>query len=309
MDSNLDLACITETWFKDTVNDNAIHIPGYKLVRKDRTFTSHGGVCIYIREEFQCFRLNAFESDNAEVLYIKIRPRRLPQGIPCIVVKTIYHPPSNNNSSMIDYLVNSLSAIESEISNCGIILAGDLNHLDTTSIKRQFRLKQLVDFPTRGRNTLDVILTNMPTFYEKPVKSSPFGLSDHCTITISPISKTKGDNKPVKIVSRDLRPSKKDQLGRYLSSIDWTILASIDLVEDKAKLLEDYVTIGLDNIMPIRTITVHSKDAPWMTCELKSQIRKRQLALQQGNDTLFRYYRTLLIAIERSVGGIITQVK
>ena len=114
---------------------------------------------------------------------------------------------------MIDYLVNSLSAIESEIPNCGIILAGDLNHLDTSSIKRQFRLKQLVDFPTRGRNTLDVILTNMPTFYEKPVKSSPFGLFDHCTITISPISKTKGDNKPVKIVSRDLRPSKKEQLG------------------------------------------------------------------------------------------------
>ena len=76
----------------------------------------------------------------------------------------------------------------------------------------------------------------MPTFYEKPVKSSPFGLSDHCTITISPISKTKGNNKPVKIVSRDSRPSKKDQLGRYLSSIDWSILASIESVEDKAKL-------------------------------------------------------------------------
>ena len=71
LDSNLDLACITETWLKDTVNDNAIHIPGYKLVRKDRTFASHGGICVYIRVEFQCFRLDAFESDNAEVLYIK----------------------------------------------------------------------------------------------------------------------------------------------------------------------------------------------------------------------------------------------
>ena len=88
------VACITETWLKDTVNDNAIHIPGYKLIRKDRTFTSHGGVCIYIREEFQCFQLDALESDNVEVLYIKIRPRRLPRGIPCIVVGTIYHAPA-----------------------------------------------------------------------------------------------------------------------------------------------------------------------------------------------------------------------
>ena len=46
--------------------------------------------------------------------------------------------------------------------------------------------------------------------------------------------------------------------------------------------------------MPKRSITVHSKDAPWMTCELKSQIRKRQLALQQGNDILFKYYRNLV---------------
>ena len=127
-----------------------------------------------MREEFQCFGLDAFKSDNAEVLYIKIRPRRLPRGIPCVVVGTIYHLPSNNNSSMIDYLVNSLSAIESEIPNCGIILAGDLNHLDTSSIKRQFRLKQLVDFPTRGRNTLDIILTNMPTLYEKIFSLWPF---------------------------------------------------------------------------------------------------------------------------------------
>ena len=55
--------------------------------------------------------------------------------------------------------------------------------------------------------------------------------------------------------------------------------------------------------MPIRTITVHSKDAPWMTCELKSQIRKRQLALQQENDTLFRYYRNLVNRNRKKCSG------
>ncbi len=56
--------------------------------------------------------------------------------------------------------------------NCGIIFMGDLNRLRTSSsISHLFILKQLVNFPTRGERTLDVIL-----------KMAPFGLSDHFMI-------------------------------------------------------------------------------------------------------------------------------
>ena len=78
---------------------------------------------------------------------------------------------------------------------------------------------------------------------------------------------------------RDLKPSNKQQLGRYLSSIDWSVLHSVVSAEDKAKLLEDFIIIGLDNIMPESVIKIHSNDAPWMTTDLKSQIKKRQMAL------------------------------
>jgi hypothetical protein len=73
LDLNLDLACITETWLRGSITDNVIHIPGYKVIRKDRIRTSHGGVCVFIREEINCSRLNAFESSNQEVLWLKIR--------------------------------------------------------------------------------------------------------------------------------------------------------------------------------------------------------------------------------------------
>jgi hypothetical protein len=93
LDLNLDLACITETWLRGSITDNVIHIPGYKVIRKDRIRTSHGGDCVFIREEITCSRLHAFESSNQEVLWLKIRPKRLPRGVPCIVLGTIYHPP------------------------------------------------------------------------------------------------------------------------------------------------------------------------------------------------------------------------
>ena len=100
-------------------------------------------------------------------------------------------PPSSNDQTMVEYLISSLSAIESEIPNCAFLLAGDFNRVDISSIKRQFKLKQVVDFPTRAQNTLDLILTNLSTFYEKPEKFPPFGLSDHCTITFQPQLKVK----------------------------------------------------------------------------------------------------------------------
>ncbi|CAB3989243.1 Hypothetical predicted protein, partial [Paramuricea clavata] len=46
--------------------------------------------------------------------------------------------------------------------------------------------------------------------------------------------------------------------------------------------------------MPERTQTIYSNDVLWMTQELKSQIRKHQTALAEGNHVLFKYYHNLV---------------
>ena len=93
----------------------------------------------------------------------------------------VYHPPTADDEQMINYLINTLSEIESSVPNAAIILAGDFNCLNTAQITIQFHLKQLVKFPTRGERTLDLILTNLNKFYQAPTKDPPFGLSDHYT--------------------------------------------------------------------------------------------------------------------------------
>ena len=57
-------------------------------------------------------------------------------------------------------MIDSYTKAEALYSDFGIVLMGDVNRLKTSSISRLFKLKQLVKFPTRGRRTLDVILTN-----------------------------------------------------------------------------------------------------------------------------------------------------
>ena len=85
---------------------------------------------------------------------------------------------------MLNYLIECLSFIESNYSNCGIIILGDFNRLNIIRLKNNFNLKQIVNFPTRGQNILDLVLTNLKNFNEKTENLSPFGLSDHVTIKV-----------------------------------------------------------------------------------------------------------------------------
>ena len=65
-------------------------------------------------------------------------------------------------AATIDYLIDSLNRTEAMYSDCGVVLMCDQTRLRTSSISRLFKLKQRVNFPTRGVRTLDVILTNIP---------------------------------------------------------------------------------------------------------------------------------------------------
>ena len=65
---------------------------------------------------------------------------------------------------MLDYLYNCLSVIEAPYHDCGIILLRDFNNnlfKWCSRLVNSFKLKQIVDFPTRGANTLDPVFTHL----------------------------------------------------------------------------------------------------------------------------------------------------
>ncbi|CAB4012721.1 Hypothetical predicted protein [Paramuricea clavata] len=140
-----------------------------------------GGVCCCVNDSIPYEVLSQYHHDNFEVLWIKARPFRLPRGFSSII-GIVYHPPSSNAPAMNEYLSCQLSAFESSFPNTGTVLLGDFNKLNVSGFSRHFRLKQLVKFPTRGNNTLDLILTDLKEYYSTPEKLSSFGLSDHLTI-------------------------------------------------------------------------------------------------------------------------------
>ncbi len=100
--------------------------------------------------------------------------------------------------------------------NCAVIIAGDFNRLNVSTIKKHFRLKQIVKKPTRKNAILDLILTNIHDYYEIPCTFPPFGLSDHNTVTVE--GKEREHSNAIKFVyTRDKRASRKAEMGRYLN--------------------------------------------------------------------------------------------
>ena len=134
---------------------------------------------------------------------------------------------------MRDHLFQSLALIESKYSNSALFVAGDFNRLDIASIKRHFRLKQIVKKPTRKKTILDLVLTNLHHYYDDPCSFPPFGLSDHNTVTVEPRIRDKSQCATKFVLKRDRRASRRAELGRYLGVIEWpTLFASAESCDD-----------------------------------------------------------------------------
>ena len=78
---NYEFVSLVETWLQSHIHDNVINIQGYNLIRRDRVEGIHGGVCVYIKDSMAFTVLDELYNSSFEILWINIRPNRLPRGI------------------------------------------------------------------------------------------------------------------------------------------------------------------------------------------------------------------------------------
>ena len=91
-----DVACVnvTETWFKSYMAPESVGLADYCCERKGRMERGGGGVACYVAGTLVYERLHDIEDDEHEVLWIKLKPKKLPRKYSCIIIACIYHPPS-----------------------------------------------------------------------------------------------------------------------------------------------------------------------------------------------------------------------
>ena len=143
---------INESKLDDTISDTEVYIPGYIIIRKDRS-RSGGGVALYIRENLSYTNRIELVPENLEMVCVEIN---LPH-CRSVLVSTWYRPPSAEMQLFDEY--------EKFVQRCDIehkqlILIGDINSdyakttLDVHTRTLQFissvyQLEQLIKEPTR----------------------------------------------------------------------------------------------------------------------------------------------------------------
>ena len=90
-DYDIAVACITDTWFREYMDNTSLALEGFCLERKDRGHRRGGGVACYIRNDVVYNRLLELEDELLEVLWIQVMPKRLPRKFSCILVGCLYY--------------------------------------------------------------------------------------------------------------------------------------------------------------------------------------------------------------------------
>ena len=171
--SKIDVLTINETKLDSTIENSEIYLPGFEIIRKDRTVNGRngGGVCIYLRTNINYIMRDDLSSDNLECLIIEITKPRSKS----LLLGTWYRPPNSPTSHLNDF-ENIIGKIDSE--NQELCILGDIN-IDLmqepisanasklNSILDVYGMDQLITEPTRitnnSRSLIDLCLTNIPS--------------------------------------------------------------------------------------------------------------------------------------------------
>ena len=160
-DYDIDVACITETWFREYMDDTSLALEGFCLERKDRDHRRGGGVARYIRNDIEYNRLRELEDDMLEVLWIKVMPRRLPRKFSCILVGCLYYTQQTDFLQMREHVITGIDTVTRKHPDCGVVLIGDFNQFNDKFLVSHYRFIQMVKILTRGDAILDKFWANM----------------------------------------------------------------------------------------------------------------------------------------------------
>jgi len=226
--------CVTETWFKDYMDNASVNILGFNCERRDRLNKRGGGVACYIHETVHYNRLSDLDDAVHEVVWVRLQPKKLPRQFSCIIIACIYHPPDSDNISMRDYLITCMDTILRKHPNCGVILTGDFNQLRDDFLRTHYKYKQLVNKPTRLNAILDKLWTNMSAVYDSPEVLDELGASDHRMVLLSTTGHPSLDTGSVQhVITRCMGHTERAMFASALSRVRWEPLYHLPTCQEQ----------------------------------------------------------------------------
>ncbi len=290
------LVIITESWLNESIEDNSITFPSYRILRKDRN-SQGGGILVLYSDVFSAERCSCQSFDiqdcKTQILTFYLRPSNL-------MVIAVYHPywgSSVHHSTVIDCIIDIVSHAHQHHSFESLLLCGDLNGLsDSVNVLNSLLgTESVFTFPTRNDAQLDFILCDKPHFFKKVKRLSPFGLSDHAVILCLPVSLS-----PLPTIKkRQVRTKSAASCAKFADELKNSsslpnILETSDVNEATDIFVSCLVSL-FTKYFPLRTIRIRSDDKPWVKPSLKRLINERDKAYDKGNTAKFLRLRKAVV--------------
>ena len=293
--NNIHILALTETKLgKETATSQ------YKLHGFHSPLTRHrnrhgGGVAIYIRNTLPFQRLTFLEINDEEWVWAKVKLKDI-----SLIICCIYLPPHLTINRLQQFISNltesSCQAITQ--SNTETFIMGDLNagniyldaqfnrHSSVSTFDHMLKdatdslnLHQIINQPTRitsnCENLLDLIFT---TNNQKVIDSgtfSSFSNLDHfpvfAKINVAPIIQKV---EPTYTTIWDYSKLNSSLLTSLLINTNWTDILNND-IDTATDLFTSAILESASASIPIKRIKHHPQQKPWVTSELKRNIRKR----------------------------------
>ena len=272
---------ICETWLKEHSNLTAFSSK-YQVFRQDRPHNNGGGILFAVKIDIPCKLVKQLTVSGCECLFIDVQQSCSEFVRYCLV----YRPPNTNLKDSIELYDVIFSYLKDKKL---YVLLGDFNLPDiswndftaTTGESREFLTlcfkigaEQLVDFPTRLGNQLDLVLCPNRGAVKSIQHEAPFCEGDHVSILCEMYNHLRVENNAV------LKPCfKKPDYGvinAFLSAVDWdTVYANCCSVEEYWSAFRNIINTAIYNFVPF----VHCRkvrNTPWFNGKLKNMHLRKQ---------------------------------
>lgn len=302
------IICLSETWLRPGITDAMVRLPGYSLYRCDRLSGMGGGVAFYLADHLAASILCSSETAT------RARPEYIVAEIAAnyrsrLLLAVVYRPP---NTGYLNEFFQRI--LELQVNYRYLIIFGDFN---ADMMRDTFDSQQMNSFITAAglycvpykpthhlRNSSTLLDLCIIDDEEKLVEYGQHGaafLSAHDLINIKydiEIKRRSGRH----VVCRDWRNFDIDSFRADVNKMDWTNLITSDNIDEKIEIF-NYELLKVH--VPLRERYFKHLPAPWLTSDIKSAMRDRDLARRawrrHRNDDNYNLFKSLRNGVQSMV--------
>ena len=302
----IDVAFLCEIWEKKENKNHQLQIEtlleteGLKYISTPRP-TGWGGAGIIVNQsKFTVEKFNIIIPHNLEVVWGLLKPKDEDAKFKKIIICSFYSPPnSKKNLKLTDHLVTTLQMLRTQYPDSPMMLGADKNNMNIRPLLNcGLKLRQVVDLPTRKGVILDIILIDIPQYYNAPIIVPPVPCdnpadgvpSDHSVpVCVPHTDRSRPAVRRFKTVTyRPLPDSAIRQFGNWITSEPFSQIKGDLSASDHAKALESILLMNLEKFCPQKTMRIGPQDKPWMNFELKA-INRRKMREWNKNGKSSKY--------------------